>query len=166
MIKNALSVMPTRPIVYIVPAIVILVMSFYYVDIYAKCQGNKQFRASLNELLAATDASGQFRLTDATDFGWDRVRVVTDFKPEASGSECPFSWNWPRGERDSLIASGLLTVLIFVRRGAIVNYLELRHNEVAFQGADSSLSPHAAVFSIGENPDHSGGVKLTLNNPE
>ncbi|MDH3635515.1 MAG: hypothetical protein OES20_12530 [Gammaproteobacteria bacterium] len=166
MIKNALSVMPTRPIVYIVPAIVILVMSFYYGDIYAKCRGNKQFRASLNELLVATDVSGQFRLADATDFGWDRVRVVTNFKPEASGSECPFDWNWPRGERDSLIASGLLTVLIFVRRGAIVNYQELRDDEVAFHGADASLSPQAAVFSIGANPDHSGGVKLTLNNPE
>jgi len=166
MIKNALSVMPTRPIVYIVPIIVILVMSFYYGDMYAKCTGNKQFRASLNELLAVTSASGQFRLTDATDFGWDRVRVVTDFKPEASASECPFNWNWTRGERDSLISSGLLTVLIFVRRGAIVNYLELRHDEVAFYGADASLSPQAAVFSIGANPDHSGGVKLTLNNPE
>jgi hypothetical protein len=109
MIKNALSVMPTRQIVYIVPIIVILVMSFYYGDMYAKCAGNKQFRASLNELLAVTSASGQFRLTDATDFGWDRVRVVTDFKPEASASECPFNWNWTRGERDSLISSGLIT---------------------------------------------------------
>lgn len=166
MIKNALSVMPTRPIMYIVPLIVILVMSFYYGDMYTKCTGNKQFRASLNELLATTDASGKFRLMDATDFGWDRVRVVTDFKPEASGSECPFDWNWPRGERDSLIASGLLTVLIFVRRGAIVSYQELRHDEVAFHGADASLSPYAAVFSIGSNSDHSGGVKLILNNPE
>ena len=158
--------MPTRPIVYIVPVIVILVMSFYYGDMYAKCAGNKQFRASLNELLAAMDTSGQFRLTDATDFGWDRVRVVTDFKPEASGSECPFDWNWPRGERDSLISSELLTVLIFVRRGAIVNYLELRHDEVAFDGADSSLSPQAAVFSIKANSDYSSGVTLTLNKPE
>ena len=166
MIKNALSVMPTRPIVYIVPVIVIVVMSFYYGDMYAKCTGNKQFRASLNEILAATDVSRQFRLTDATDFGWDRVRVVTDFKPEDGGSVCPFDWNWSGGERDSLIASGLLTVLIFVRRGAIVNYLELRHNEVAFRGADSSLSPQAAVFDIGSNLDNDGAVALTLIKPE
>ena len=166
MIKNALSVMPTRPIVYIVPVIVVLVMAFYYGDLYARCTDNQQFRTSLNELLTATAASGQFRLADATDFGWDRVRVVTNFKPEASGGECPFDWNWPRGERDSLIASGLLTVLIFVHRGAIVNYLELRHDEVAFYGADSSLSPQSAIFSIGANPDANGGVKLTLKNPE
>lgn len=166
MIKNALSVMPTRPIVYVVPVIVVLVLAFYYGDMYARCTDNQQFRASLNELLTATVASGQFRLADATDFGWDRVRVVTNFKPEASGGECPLDWNWPRGERDKLIAAGLLTVLIFVHKGAIVNYLELRHDEVAFQGADASLSPQAAVFGISKNPDHSGGVKLTLNNPE
>jgi hypothetical protein len=166
MIKDALAVMPARPIVYLVPVIVIVVMSFYYGDIYSKCTGNRQFRVSLNELLATVDASGQFRLTDATRFAWDRVRIVTDFKPEASGAECSFDWNWPRGERDSLIASGLLTVLVFVHRGAIVNYLELRHDEVAFHGADSSLSPNAAVFSVGANPDHSGGIKLTLKNSE
>jgi len=164
MIKNALSVMPTRPILYIVPLIVVVVMSFYYGDIYSKCTGNREFRASLNELWAVTDASSRFRLTDATDFGWDRVRIVTDFKPEAGGTVCPLDWNWPNGERDSLITSGLLTVLIFVRRGEIVNYLELRHDEVAFNDAESSLSPYAAVFSVRSNQDNDGAVALTLVN--
>jgi hypothetical protein len=166
MIKNALSVMPTRPILYIVPLLVLAVLGFYYGDMYAKCDGNRQFRASLNQMLIAKGASGQFRLVDATDFSWDRVRIVTGFKPEARSATCPLEWNWPRGERDSLITSGLLTVLIFVRRGTIVSYLELRHDEVAFHGADSSLSPQAAVFRVGENSDFSGGVKLTLSNAQ
>ena len=104
--------------------------------------------------------------TRSSHSSWDRVRVVTEFKPEASGAECPFDWNWFRGERDSLIASGLLTVLIFVHRAAIVNYLELRHDEVAFHGVDSSLSPATALFSVEADPDHAGGVKLTLKNLE
>ena len=166
MIKNALSVMPTRPIVYIVPLMVIVVMSFYYGEIYSKCTDNREFRASLNGLLATTDTTAGFRLADATNFAWDRVRIVTDFKPEASGDTCPFDWNWPRGERDSLIDSGLLTVLIFVHRAAIVNYLELRHDEVAFQSLDSSLSPQSAVFSIRSNQDKDGAFALTLVNPE
>ena len=49
MIKNTLSVMPTRPIVYIVPLMVVLVMSFSYGEIYTKCTDNREFRASLNE---------------------------------------------------------------------------------------------------------------------
>jgi hypothetical protein len=166
MIKNALSVLPTRPIVYFVPLMVIVVMSFYYGEIYTRCTDNREFRASLNELLAATDASAEFRLADATSFSWDRVRIVTDFKPESSGATCPLDWNWPRGERDSLIDSGLLTVLIFVHRAAIVNYLELRHDEVAFHDIDFSLSPQTAVFSVRSNQDNDGAFALTLVNPE
>jgi hypothetical protein len=164
MIRNALSVLPTRPIMYIVPLIVVLVMSFYYWDIYTKCASNKQFRISLNESLHAADAAKQFRLTDFTDFYWDRVRIVENFSPERRDVECLFGWNWASGERESLMASGLLTVLIFAQEGTIVEYHELRGDEVAFRGADSSLTPQAAVFNIGTNPVNSSGVTLTLKN--
>jgi hypothetical protein len=149
---------------YIVPVIVVLVMSFYYWDIYTKCANNKQFRTSLNESLHAADASVKFKLAEFTDFFWDRVRVVENFNPERRNVECPLGWNWASGERESLIASGLLTVLIFAQQGTIVEYHELRGDEVAFRGADSSLTPEAAVFSIGTNPVNSNGVTLTLNN--
>jgi hypothetical protein len=162
MIKNALSVMPARPVLYIVPVIVVLVLSFYYGDMHSRCTGNQQFRASLNELLHARDSGSQFRLTDTAKFSWDRVRIVTDFEPESRSSECPFGWNWQGGERDSLIAAGLLTVLIFVDKGTIVQYLELRSDEVAFRGADSSLAPRAAVFDIETKSDNDAGVTLTL----
>ena len=138
-------------------------MSFYYRDLYSKCASIRQFRASLNEVLHAPDASAQFRLMDYTNFIWDKVRVVTDFRPEHKGIECPLGWNWPGGERESLIASGLLTILVFGQEGTIVEYLELRGDEVAFEGADSGLTPEAAVFSIGKNSDNSGGVTLTLS---
>ena len=163
MIRRALSVLPTRPIVYIVPLIVVVVMSFYYQDIYTKCVDNKRFRTSLNELLFSKDAPAHFQLMDFTDFRWDRVRIVTNFQPEKRNTECPFGWNWPDGERESLIASGLLTVLIFAQEGMIVKYHELRSDELAFRGMDSSLTPVAAVFGIGKNPDNSTGVTLTLN---
>lgn len=164
MIRNALSVLPTRPVLYLVPVIVVLVLSFYYWDLYTKCANNNQFRTSLNELLHSMEASEKFRLMDFTGFIWDRVRVVESFKPERRNTECPLDWNWPSGERESLIASGLLTVLIFVHEGIIVGYYELRSDEVAFRGADSSLSPEAAVFSIGTNSINSSGVTLTVNN--
>ena len=164
MIRNALSVLPTRPIVYIVPLLVVLVMSFYYWDIYTKCANNKQFRTSLNESLHAADTSVKFKLAKFTDFFWDRVRVIENFSPERRNVECPLGWNWSSGERESLVASGLLTVLIFAQEGVIVEYHELRSDEVAFRGADSSLTPEAAVFNVGTNPVNSNGVTLTLNN--
>ncbi len=163
MIKNALSVMPARPILYIVPVIVVLVLSLYYRDMYSRCTGNKQFRTSLNELLHSDGSGTQFRLSDITGFMWDRVRIVTNFEPESETGQCPFGWNWPAGDRDKLIASGLLTVLIFVDKGTMVEVLELSGDEVAFHGADASLTPQAAVFSIATNSENSAGVALTLS---
>ena len=162
MIRNALSVLPTRPVLYFVPVLVVLVMSFYYWDVYSKCANNKEFRTSLNEILHSMDAPEKFRLTDFTGFAWDRVRIVENFKPEKRNIECPFSWNWPGDERDSLMTSGLLTVLIFVSEGIIVGYQELRRDEVAFRGADASLSAEAAVFSVSRNSANISGVTLTL----
>ena len=163
MIKDALSVLPARPVLYIVPVIVVLVLSFYYRDLYTKCSSIKQYRVALNELLHSMDASAQFRLVEFTDFSWDTVRIVANLKSGARSVECPFGWNWSSGERESVIASGLLTAMIFGREGAIVRYLELRSDEVSFRGADSSLTPETAVFSIAKNFDNGSEVTLTLN---
>lgn len=163
MIRRALSVLPTRPIVYIVPVLVVLVLSFYYRDIHQKCADNKQFRRALVELLNAVDRPGQFRLLDFTDFRWDKVRIVAKFEPERRNTECPFDWNWPSGVRDTLIANGLLTVLIFAQDGVIVKYHELRSDELAFRGAESSLTPQTAVFDVARDSVDSGAVTLSLN---
>lgn len=163
MIRNALSVLPTRPVLYLVPVLVVLVMSFYYWDVYSKCDNNKQFRTSLNELLHSMDGPEKFRLTDFTGFTWDRVRIVENFKPERRNTECPFGWNWPGDERDSLMTSGLLTVLIFVHEGIIVGYQELRSDEVAFRGVDASLTTEAAVFKVKKNST-GNGFALTVRN--
>jgi heme/copper-type cytochrome/quinol oxidase subunit 2 len=162
-IRDLLSVVPARPVVFVVPLIVVLVMSWYYWDMYSKCTDIKQFRASLNEELHSLQTPAGFRLANFTGFTWDQVRIVEQFDPEIRSSECPLGWNWPGDERDSLIASGLLTLVIFLHRGIIVEYLELRSDEVAFRGAETSLSPETAVFNIGAHSAESGGVTLTLN---
>ena len=64
----------------------------------------------------------------------------------------------------NLVASGLLTVLIFAEQGTVVAYHELRSDEVDFRGTDASIASEAAVFSIGTNSVNSSGVTLTLNN--
>ena len=163
MIRDALSVMPSRPVVFVVPVIVVLVMSWYYWDMYSKCTDIKRFRAALNEELHSQQTPARFRLADFTGFTWDQVRIVEQFDPEIKSSECPLGWNWPSDERDSLIASGLLTIMIFLQKGMIVEYLELRSDEVAFRGAESSLSPETAVFKIGAHSAEAAGVTLTLS---
>lgn len=163
MIKDALSAVPSRPALYIAPVIVILVLLFYYRDMYVKCTDIRQHRETLNELLPSLDASAQFRLSEFTRFAWDKVRIVSRLEPHTRTVECPFGWNWSSGERESLAASGLLSALMFAQRGTIVKYLEVRNDEVAFSGANSSLTPKTAVFSIDKNPEDGAAVTLTLD---
>ena len=105
MIKNALSVLPTRPIVYIVPLIVVLVMSLYYADVYSRCSAGKEFRASLNNTLMARANGSQLRLENVTGFAWDRVRIVTGFDQERNDGACHFAWNWADEAREALSAA-------------------------------------------------------------
>jgi hypothetical protein len=164
MIKDALSVLPARPAFIIAPLIAVLVLVFYYGELHSKCDGMKQHRAALNEYLHSADARAPFLLRKFTNFNWDTVRIVSGLKAGGRSVECPFGWNWPDGERDALIESGLLGAIIFGYKGAIVKYLELRGDEVAFRGADSSLTPQTAVFEI--EPGDSPGVTLVLATPE
>jgi len=165
-IKQALSVLPARPIVYIAPLLAVVVLSFYYFDVYSRCSAGKEFRQSLNTALGAQSSGEQFRLDDVTRFAWDRVRIVTGFDPERNDGACPFGWNWGKGEREELIASASLTALIFVHRAAIVEYLEVNADEVTFQGLETSISPKDALFSIESSPESGSGVSLTLSKQE
>ena len=162
MIKDRLSVLPARPVLFIAPLIVVLVLFFYYRDQYTKCTDIKQYRASLNALLRAEDAPGQFRLVDFTDFEWNKVRIVAKVEPDTISNPCPFDWNWESGERDSLLSTGLLTALIFGLEGKVVSYFELRGDEVEFHGAEGNLTPESAVFTIGKDSGD-GSVTLTLD---
>lgn len=162
MINNALSVLPTRPIRFIVPLIIVGVLSFYYWEQHRKCTDINQFRVSLTEALQAKAPSDKFRLVDFTDFAWDKVRVATNIKSGERNAECPFGWNWASGERESLMDSGLLTVLMFGHGESIVGYAELRSDKVEFRGVESSLTPKSAVFSIGKNFTNKA-VSLTLS---
>lgn len=160
MIKDGLSVLPTRPVLYIVPVIVIAVLSFYYWEQYSKCSDIKMFRVSLTEALHSKSENEKFRLADFTDFLWDKVRIATSIKAGERNAECPFGWNWEEGERNALMASGLLSVLMFGKGESIVGYAELRSDEIMFRGVESSLTPDTAVFTIAKNS--SGSISLSL----
>ena len=151
---------------YIAPVIVVLVLVFYYRDLYVKCTDIRLYREALNEVLPLHDRSVQFRLAEFTRFSWDKVRIVARLEPHNRTVECPFGWNWASGERETLAASGLLSALMFARQGTIVRYLEVRNDEVAFHGADSSLTPQTAVFTFGKNLDDGSAVTLTLNDKD
>lgn len=161
--KEALSVMPTRPALALVPVIVIGVLSFYYYDLHAKCTNSKQYREKLTESLRTLGESERFYLAELTGFDWDKVRIITRIEPNSRNVECPFGWNWASGERDRLLESRRLSAMIFARRESIVSYFEFRSDEVAFDGVNSSLTPEKAQFEVAPNPADGNGFLLKLN---
>ena len=162
MIKNALSVVPVKPALFIAPLLIVLVLSLYYRDQFNKCADIKQTRVALNEQLLALGSPAQFRLADFTDFDWTRVRIVASVTADTISDSCPLDWNWDSGEREALIASGSLAAMMFGQKGQIVRYLELRADEVEFRGAEGSMSPQQAVFAVQRKLGGGGGVTLTL----
>ena len=163
MFKNAFSGVPSKPALILAPVLVVLVLSLYYRDQYIRCVDVKQTRAALSEQLHALGSPAQFRLVDFTDFDWTKVRIVASVERDTINDTCPLEWNWPRGEREALIDSGRLAVLIFGQQGRIVKYMELRGDEVEFLGAEGHLSPQEAVFDVVRKVDGNDGFKLTLN---
>lgn len=162
MIKDAFTTLPAKPALYIAPILVVLVLSLYYRDQYNQCTGIKRERAALNDYLRSLDGSTPFRMVDFTAFEWNKVRIVAPVKPGTIADECPFDWNWASGERDALLADGLLTSIVFGLKGQVVSYLELRGDEVEILGAEGNLQPQAAVFDVKRKSGDAAGVTLTL----
>ncbi len=162
-IRDALAVLPTKPVLVIAPLIIVLVLAFYYRDRHASCTEMHQFRATLGASLDAIPARERVRLAELTDFPWDRVRIVTGFVPRDRSAACPFEWNWADGERAALIGAGALTALIFAQGDRIAAYREIDGSEIAIRGVSSLLTPQTAIFELTRAPE--GGVILTRTEP-
>jgi hypothetical protein len=162
-IKDALSSLPARPAVLIAPLIVVGVLFLYYQDLRGRCNEVRDYRAALQQHLLAVGRGASFRLADFTGFDWNKLRIVAQVKPGSIDDECLFDWNWESGERESLLADGNLSALIFGLDGRVIRYFELRRDEIAFPDTDEQLTPQTAVFGV--KRDFAGGaaaVSLTL----
>jgi hypothetical protein len=162
LIKDALSALPARPAMLAAPLIIIVVLSLYYWDLRDKCIDIKQVRESLYQRLTSMPSGVQFRLADFTDFEWNRVRIVASVAPGTISDECHLDWNWAAGERESLIETGDLSVLIFGHRGRVVGYYELRRDRIAFAEIDDQLTPEKAIFDVARVPAGGRIVSLSL----
>ena len=149
-IRDALSSLPTRPVLFLAPLVVVLVLSWYYRDLYNRCSQIRADRDNLSEAMLAASPGVRLRLDELTAFTWDQVRIITGYRPQSRGSECPFDWNWSAGERDALIAAGHLTALVFARDGAIVRYVELNGGRIELPRLKVGLEPAEAIFRVRE----------------
>ncbi len=148
LIRDALSVLPARPAVLAAPVIVVVVLSLYYWDLREKCVDIRDTRQAFHDHLRSLGSGERFRLADFFEFDWNKVRIVARVQPGTISDECLLDWNWAGEERESLIESGRLSVLIFGHRGSVVGYYELHRDQIAFDEIESQLTPETAEFRI------------------
>ncbi len=161
MIHRALSSIPARPVLYIAPLIVVAGMVFYYSGLKSECLDRSSRRqAFVQQVTQAASSGSLLKLADITDFPWQQVKGFAQFKPQRETGNCPFGWDWSSAQRRRLIASGLLSVLIFFNEGSVSKYIEFSGDRILMDDFDKALTPDTAVFAIEqvEQPGYAGGA--------
>ena len=162
MLKDALAGLPTRPVVYLALAVLVLGLGYYFLTTYQSCSSHAQLRESLRAAIkASAGGTGPVELARITEFPWDRADILVNYKPSGATTDCPFQWDWSRETRDRLIAGDLLTVIVFLRDDKMVNYLEYRGDRTDFVHVENPYSPQTAIFSVEPSPHNPNGYRLT-----
>ena len=153
MLRQALSVLPTWPVIVLVPCLVILVMGFYYIDRYQTCSAQADFRQDFMRAMqnASDSPSGKINFIKVTDFPWDTLQVFTSYKHNPNQQSCPFNWDWSAEEIKTLIDQDNLVVLVFTAKGSIIKYLELDGSRISFSQAKQRYLSNEARFTVLED---------------
>ena len=147
MLRQALAGLPTRPAVYLSAAVLLLGLAYHFATTYQSCHNHAALRAALSAAVASSAAQKTpLRLAQITGFRWDKAEILINYKPAGASTDCPFEWDWSRETRERLISRDLLTVIVFLRDGKLVNYVETRSDRVRFDDIEDSYTPAMAVF--------------------
>ena len=153
MLKDALAGLPTRPVLYLSLTVLVLALGYHFATTYRSCRSQAEIREALRAAIeASADGAAPVRLSTITDFAWDRADILVNYKPSGSSTDCPFQWDWSRETRDKLIAGDLLTVIVFLRDGKLVNYLDYRRDWADFVDVSNPYTPETAVFQVSPSP--------------
>jgi len=161
MLKDALAGLPTRPVVYLSLTVLVLGLGYHFATTYQSCWSHAELREALRAAIkASADGAAPVQLAHITDFAWDRADILVNYKPSGSTTDCPFEWDWSRETRQELIAGDLLTVIVFVRDGKLVDYLEYRRDWADFVDVKNPYAPETAVFRASPSPNDPNSFTL------
>jgi hypothetical protein len=162
MLKEALAGFPTRPLFYLSTVVLVAGLGYHFATTYQSCRSHAVLRETLwRAVESAANGNDSLRLARITEFPWDRAEILVNYKPGGRPGDCPFQWDWSREEREELIAADALTVVVFVRNGKLVDYLETRRDRVEFVGVTNPYTPETAVFRVTPAAKKSEGFILT-----
>ncbi len=163
-LKESLAGLPTRPVLYLASAVIAIGLGYHFITTYQSCRGHAELRERLEAAVAASadgTSPGPVRLSRIIDVEWDRAEILVDYKPAGSTADCPFGWDWSQKTREALIAADRLIVIVFLRGGRLVNYLELRSDRVSFVGISNPYTPETALFTVSPGAGHAGVFTLS-----
>lgn len=163
-LKEALAGLSTRPALYLASIVLLAGFGYHLITTYQSCRGHAELRDRLHAAIAASadgSSPGPVRLSRITDFPWDRAEILVDYKPGGSTTDCPFQWDWSREKRANLIARDLLTVIVFLEDGRMVDYLEFRRDRADFIGVKNPYTPDTAVFDVAPSSEVPGAFVLS-----
>ncbi len=149
MLHRALNSIPARPVLYIVPLVVSMVLGFYYWNLKDECTARAAQREFFRQQIQqAADSDGILRLSDITEFPWQQVKGFRSLKPQRKTRSCPLNWDWSGSERQAIIDAGLLSVIIFFDEGTISNYVEFTNDRIEIDDFEKNLTPETAIFKV------------------
>lgn len=163
MIHKALNSVPAKPAIFIAPVLVLLVLGLYYWNRNIECTARAEDRiAFIQKIDRAATSNGILDLAEITEFPWQQVKGFNHFKPQHRKVSCPFNWDWPGDNRQAIIDSGLLSVLIFFNEGTVSNYIEFRGDKIIMDEFEGSITRENARFSVTKQSSPDVVYDLTL----
>ncbi len=161
MFKRIFDRYPSKPAIIFAPIIMLIVLTYYYYSRYEDCSHHQALREQFY-LLATNNQSINFSDLSAND--WNETIIKTAYQPNkmAKAPDCPFGWDWHDDYRQQLIEAGKLNMVIFVKAGKPVDYIELEQDKVYFDNLNNPYTPYNARFSVVK--DQNGSVLLEPQN--
>jgi hypothetical protein len=155
LLRESLAGLPTRPVLILSISVIVLGLGYHLYSTYRSCTTHAKLREALGAAIEERVEGvgrGVLRLSEITDFDWDSAQIIVNYKPEGAVADCPFKWDWTRQTREAYIDNDLLSVIVFLREGKMVNYIEYPRNEAEFVNVEDSYSPATAVFRVESPP--------------
>ena len=138
-----------RPILVIAPALIVLALAYHFGTTYQSCSHHRQYRERLRTgIESAASRSTYLRLAEIADFQWSTATILVNYKPDARTTDCPFGWDWSAAERAEIVADDLLTLIVFSRRGRVVDHMEYRADWAVFPDSGKPYDRNTAIFEV------------------
>jgi len=148
-IHRALNSIPSKPVLFLSPLLIILVLGTYYWNVKSDCQAQAELRDKFVFSVTEAGETGQpLRLDELNSADWEFAKTFQNFQPKHRKPSCPFGWDWSDKIRQDLIDSGMLSVIIFFNEGVISHILEFNNNRISVEEIDGRVSRDMADFNV------------------